>query len=172
MLIYLQMLDGPEERSKFEQVYHHYKGLMFYTANQILHNEQDAEDTVHEAFLSIAKNLQKISRVDCPETKSYIVTIVENRAIDLYRKKSRHPVGELLEEAQGLTVEYEGDDGLARCILKLPARDREWLLLRFDQGYSVKETAKFMGISMAAAYKLEQRAKDKLEALCREEGVL
>ena len=47
MIIYLQMLETPEEKSKFEQLYLEYKGLMFHVAYEILHNEQDAEDAVH-----------------------------------------------------------------------------------------------------------------------------
>ena len=52
MIVYLQMIDTPEDRSKFEQLYLEYRGLMFHAANQILHNEQDAEDAVHQAFLT------------------------------------------------------------------------------------------------------------------------
>lgn len=32
MIIYLQMLETPEEKSKFEQLYLEYKGLMFHVA--------------------------------------------------------------------------------------------------------------------------------------------
>ena len=39
MIIYLQMLETPEEKSKFEQLYLEYKGLMFHVAYDILHNE-------------------------------------------------------------------------------------------------------------------------------------
>ena len=35
MLIYLAMIEGPEERSKFEQIYEKYRALMFYRARQI-----------------------------------------------------------------------------------------------------------------------------------------
>jgi len=37
---------------------------------------------VHQAFLSILENLDKISNVECPKTQSYIVIIVERKAID------------------------------------------------------------------------------------------
>ena len=50
MLIYLQMIDTPEERSKFELLYREYRGLMFHVANRILENDQDAEDAVHQAL--------------------------------------------------------------------------------------------------------------------------
>lgn len=60
MMIYLQMIETPEEKSKFEQIYLEYKGLMFHVAYEILHNEQDAEDAVHQAFVKIAENIKKM----------------------------------------------------------------------------------------------------------------
>ena len=57
MIIYLQMIDAPEDKHKFEILYTEYRGLMFYIANQILNNKQDAEDAVHTAFVSIAENI-------------------------------------------------------------------------------------------------------------------
>ena len=172
MVIYLQMIDDPRDRWKFEQLYTRYKDLMHYTAYKILRNDRDAEDAVHDAFLAIVRNIEKISAVERPKTRAYVVTIVENKAIDLYRKRQRRPTEALTEETVGLSVEYDGDDELSRCMAKLPARYRQFLLLRYDHDYTVKEVAQMMGLSLSAAYKLEQRAKKKLETICREAGVL
>ena len=57
MLVYIQMIDSPAEKDKFECLYLMYRDLMFYIANQILQNEQDAEDVVHAAFVSVAENI-------------------------------------------------------------------------------------------------------------------
>ena len=76
MLIYMMMLETPEEKSLFEQIYLEYRGLMFHVAYEILHNEQDAEDAVHQAFVKIAENIKKIDTPVCPKTHSYVVTIV------------------------------------------------------------------------------------------------
>lgn len=84
MLIYLQMLESPEEKSILEQIYLEYRGLMYHVAYEILHNEQDAEDAVHHAFVKIAENIKKITDPVCPKTHSYVVTIVEHQAIDQY----------------------------------------------------------------------------------------
>ena len=99
-MIYLQMIESEDDKVRFEEIYLKYKSLMFYAANKILHNEQDAEDAVHIAFIKIAENIKKIDVLDCPKTRSYIVTIVENKAIDIYRRKSRHKEAEYLEEVQ------------------------------------------------------------------------
>ncbi len=78
-----------EERTKPERLYLCCRGIMFIAANKILNNEHDAEDAVHQAFVKSADNLERITDVDYPKTRSYAVTIVENQAIDMYRQKSR-----------------------------------------------------------------------------------
>lgn len=80
MIIYLQMIESDEDKSKFEQLYIMYKGLMFHVAMKILKNEFDAEDAVHQAFLSLIENLKKISDVKCPKTRAYIVIITETES--------------------------------------------------------------------------------------------
>lgn len=172
MLVYIQMIDAPEEKDKFERLYLKYRDLMFYIANKILQNQQDAEDAVHAAFLSIAENVEKVSTPDCPKTKGYIVTITENKAIDLYRKKKRHPKALLLEETAGLEVSYEGSHAIAHCLARLSSRDRDILMLRYRYGYTAREIAKMLNLSEANANKRIQRAKERLEKLCKEEGLL
>ena len=172
MMIYLQMIDTPEDRSKFEFLYMEYRGLMFHVANKILHNEQDGEDTVHQAFLKVAENIEKIGDPKCPKTQGYIVTIAENKAIDLYRRRQKRQVVELSDDLPGVTAIYGGENTLAACILKLPARYREVILLRYYQGYSVKEVAAILGLSLSAASKLNQRAKNRLRELYEKEDRL
>ena len=172
MLIYLQMIETPEERSKFEQIYLEYKNIMFHVAFKILNNEQDAEDAVHQAFVKIAENIKKIGEPRCPKSRSYIVIIVERTAIDLYHRNKNHSTVELNEELAGIAVPYEGDNTLTRCILNLPARYREMILLRYRHGYSVREVSNMLGISLPAAIKLDQRAKAKLRESCKQEGLL
>jgi len=170
MLVYLALIARPKERARFEALYTRYGGLMHHVAMGILGNEKDAEDAVHEAFLAIARHMNKVGEVGDPRTKSFVVTIAQRKAIDLYRQRTRHPVADL--EEGDLTTVPETDHGLARCILKLPDRDRQFVLLKFDQGYTTKEIADMMGLTLSAAYKVEQRAKARLETLCREEGLL
>ena len=73
MLVYLSMIEGPEDRNKFEIVYEQYKNLMYYVAYRILREERDAEDAVHNAFVRIAEHIEKISEPVCPKTRSFAV---------------------------------------------------------------------------------------------------
>lgn len=172
MLAYLMMIDSPEEQSKFEKIYLEYKGLMFYIANKILDNEYDAEDSVHYAFIKIAENIQKIDKAVCPKTQNYVVTIVENKAIDLYRANQRRKNVQYIDEVVGISTEEIQGHGLANCILKLPPRYREIILLKYYHGFSCKEISKQLDLTETNVIKLDQRAKNKLFQICKEEGIL
>lgn len=80
MLIYLAAISSDEDKSKFELIYRQYRNLMYYAANQILHNSSDAEDVVHQAFLKIVEILDTISEIKSHKTRSLIVTITERKA--------------------------------------------------------------------------------------------
>lgn len=169
MLIYA-LTHKPADRPKLERLYLEYRSVMFCAANEILHNEHEAEDAVQQAFMKIAENLDKVPDELSNQTKAFVVTIAENTAIDRYRKLKRHGDCELCEEACG--IEANSADELVSCILKLPARYRQFILLKYYHGYSTREIAKLLGMSSAAASKTAQRAKQRLEQLCREAGLL
>lgn len=172
MFIYLMSIDSPEEQSKFEEIYITYKGLMYYIAYKILNNEHDAEDAVHSAFVKIAENIQKIDTPVCPKTQNYVVTIAENKAIDLYRANRRKSNQLYLDEISGIEVEESQIHGLAASMAKLPPRYREIILLKYYHGFSCKEIAKQLEITESNAIKLDQRAKNKLFQICKEDGIL
>lgn len=172
MFIYLQMLDSPADQSKFEQLYDAYCGLLYHIAYQILGNQQDAEDAVHSAFVKAAEHIDKFSEPVCPKSRSLIVIIVKNKSIDLLRHRKRHETLTLNEDLVLSPQRAETNDQLAQCILKLPERYQEVILLKYRHGYSLREISSIMDISPSAATKLEQRAKKKLEKMCTEEGLL
>ncbi len=168
MLVYLQTIETDEEHAKFEAIYREYRGLMYYVAYRRLGHEQDAEDVVHYAFLKIAEHIKKIE-LPCPKTKQLVVTIVDNRVTDLLRARGRHPTVELDERWQGGQVP-DTEDLLTQCILRLPEQQRMVIWLKYVQGYTLREIAGLMGISLASAQKIDQRGKKKLEQLYREGG--
>lgn len=97
MLIYLQMIEEDEDKAKFIQLYERYSNFMFAVAHQILNNDPDAEDAVHQAFLSVIKNLKKINGVDSVKTKGYLAIITERKAIDIIRKNKKYVSLESIE---------------------------------------------------------------------------
>ena len=121
--------------------------------------------------MRLAENISKIGTPDCPKTMGYIVTIVENRAIDIYRAKQAHPTVPYCDETVGVQVEYDGTGDLAGCILRLPTRQRSIIILKYHHGYELKVIAKMLGITYTNALKIEYRAKERLKALCKEADI-
>ena len=155
---------------KFEQIYTLYRGLMFYIARRILPGEADAEDAVHQAFVSIIENLKKISEVRCPRTRSYLVIITERKAIDILRSRSRLSPEAFEESTRGVELPLPGDGGLSDAMSRLPAAYREVLLLRYYyHGYTVREIAPMLGRKPGAVQKLLTRAKAALRKILEQE---
>ena len=173
MLFLMMLIDSEEDRSKFEILYEQYRRYMFRIAMQILGNAQDAEDAVHEAFIKIIKNLEKISDPNCPKTKHFIVIIVRRTAIDMMRKKSREPENVTIDdEAEDVLMAGNETDVyriaderlvLAEAMAKLPDSYRDVILLKYYHDFSDEMIADQMGMSVANVQKTIQRARKKLE---------
>lgn len=170
MLIFLTLIDSDDSKERFIKIYNQYRRLMFYVSFQILANEQDAEDAVQEAFFSIAKNIERISDPVCTKTKNLVVIITERKALDILRKRKKGGSDLLDEDLTGYDFDYTGTDALAGCIMKLPARYREIILLKYYMGYELKEISEILGIKLNNAQRLDQRAKAKLKMICKAEG--
>lgn len=164
MLVYLQAIDTPSERARFEELYLAYRGLMFYVANHILRNEQDAEDAVHLAFLKIAEHMTDIPSGPCQRTRALVVTIAERKAIDLYRAKRRHLMADLDELPLSYNQVLPSDGTLAGAMTALPSRYREVLLLKYYNGYNNSEIAEFLDTTSENVRQIIFRAKGKLAA--------
>ena len=167
--IYLAMLDGEEDKNKFELLYVTYRKLMFYVANRILNDERLAEDAVHQAFLKILENFDKVGEISCHKTRSYVVIIVRNAAINMYNSRKRHPTVPIEEAvfcaAGDLSELTENLDSLAKAVLKLPAIYKDARKLKYVQEFSNAEIAGMLGISEAAVRKRLERARRMLEEI-------
>lgn len=164
--LYLQLLDTEEKKQGFELLYETYRKLMHWVANNILHDEKLAEDAVHEAFLRIIKNFHKINEILCPETRSFVVIIVRNIALNMREKKK--PEDEFHEVMEDISFGFdETADEICRkeiidAILSLSDALKEVVMLYGYFGYTISEIAKLLDITEDAAYKRLQRARNIL----------
>lgn len=139
---------------------------MFYVAKGILRDGPDAEDAVHQAFLSILENIEKLPEVESPKTQAYVVTVTERKSIDILRAEKSCMEAEM-DQFIGETP--PGESGLEEAIARLPARYREVMLLRYQQGYETKELARMMNIKQESVEKLLWRAKTRLKRIMEED---
>ena len=99
-MIYLLLIDTEEEKRKFALVYEKYRHYMFHIALKILNDLGiNLLNAVHEAFIKLTKNMDKIGDVETLKTERYLYTIVKNTAIDIYRQKKRRFAKEVSVES-------------------------------------------------------------------------
>ena len=172
LIFFLSMLETDENKNKFTLLYEKYRKLMFYVANQILKDKYLSEDAVEQTFVKIIENIDNISDVDCHKTKSYIVIMVKNCAINLYRQRKSHPTVSLdedIELADDRPFEIDEADALTRSIARLPIIYKNILTLKYVQEFPNKEIARLLGISEPTVRKRLERAKEKVQQLLNEE---
>ncbi|MDO5548875.1 MAG: sigma-70 family RNA polymerase sigma factor [Eubacteriales bacterium] len=175
MLAFCAILDDEQQNREFEVMYYRYRKLLYRAAYAVLQDHFEAEDAVSQTFWKAAEHFDQISQPVCPKTKRFLVLICERTAIDRYRKRGR--TGSVSLDAMEfdlpdalVSVLPEEEGSLGAAIARLPRTYREVILLRYADGYSVREIAGLLSMSEAAVYKAIERGKKKLEQFLNEEG--
>ena len=172
LVYYLQMLDTPEEKVKFEQIYLKYRGLMYHVAEDILHNRQDAEDAVHNAFLRIIKKFSRFQNTPAKDLAPQVAVIARNEAISLQRKqKGEAPLEDwdsLAEPSESISDYHALVDSFAW----LPRTYRAVMEMKLLSGYSDGEIAAKLGLSKTAVSTRISRGRRLLRDIVEREGFL
>lgn len=163
------MIDTPDDRSKFCILYEKYRHLLLTVAMGVLHDCHLAEDAVQEAFLKIARNMEKINELDSRQTKRYLISTARNAAIDIYRKRSKQLQQEVnvedFEEEISLSYPDTDIDNAVLDILKnLPEKYRDVFLLKYSANLENNEIAKVCGIRETTVRQRIARGKALIEA--------
>ena len=174
---YLSLADTPEDKDKIRGIYEKYHDLMMAVAVRFFDDRHDAEDAVHQAFLTIIKNLERISRVDCPETRRFCVIITRSRCLDMLRSRKRDFSVENTDSVVLNSTDpvddsllFEAETPLQKALQRVNERYREVLYWRYVDGFKTKDIARMLGIKEDAAQKLIWRAKEAVKKAYEEDN--
>lgn len=168
-MISLLMIDTYEEKRTFTILYDKYKYLMLKVALDVLQDRFWAEDAVHNAFINISKNLNKIEDPHSTATKRYLITITKNSAIDIYRKRKTQMrkeiyIDELQEENFPLSyIETDMENNVLDILKNLPVKYRDIFLLKYSAHMENNEIAKLCGIKESTVRQRIARGKTLIE---------
>ena len=73
------MISDESDRESMKALYIKYRMSMFRMARALTDSEQDAEDVVSEACVSLIKKISRIRQLDCNVLEGYIISIRRNR---------------------------------------------------------------------------------------------
>lgn len=130
----------------------HYASLVR-LATLLLHDQAVAEEVVQDAFVALHRRWKKLR--DPTVAAGYLRTSVVNGTRSVQRRRSvatRHPDDVPLPAAsaeEGALRSASGD-AVVQALQRLPARQREALVLRYYAGLSESEIASAMNISNGA----------------------
>lgn len=171
LLLTLSIVNTPEDRSKLLEIYDRYFLKMYNHAVSVLETKPEAEDAVQEAFLSLAKNIDRIDDPASFAAAGYVMTTLKNKIIDIKRKKKREEkllnkivpeYREFDDDAIGLLIRDEQKESLKKAVETLKSRERHILLMRLYEDMSFEDISKQTGMSDGSVKNIYYRALEKL----------
>jgi len=153
-----------------------YAGALYRVAFSVLRNAADAEDAVQEAFLRVLRHRDQLNEVR--DHRVWLIRIVWNIVLDRKRRSKTRPetddVAELARvlPSNGLSAEQMASAAqhhaqVLACVEKLPAKEREVLMLSaFDELSSV-EIASVLGITESSVRSRLFRARNQVAGLLK-----
>ena len=167
-------LPAPAETA--EELFEEHSGWLYGYCLRILRSPEEAEDAVQTTYLNACRSLQRGTR---PRVGSaWLLHIARNVCFARARSLGRRTKVELTQDTVVLQETVSAaptglpDEliGLTEALERLPARQREAILLREWQGLSYSEVAERLGLTQSAVETLIFRARRSLAEELREPG--
>src|SRR5213595_1443044 len=160
-----------EELMSFEEAMLPHLDAAHNLARWLLHNEQDAQDVVQEAYL---RAFMSFGGFRGTNGRAWLLTIVRNTAYTLLKKSHAvdltttfdeeiHATGHESVSPATLLERIEETQLIKEAIEGLPAEFREILSLRHQEGLSYKEIADIARIPSGTVMSRLARARGKLK---------
>jgi RNA polymerase sigma-70 factor (ECF subfamily) len=146
-----------------------YATTLYRVAFSVLRNPSDAEDAVQEAFLRVLRHRDSLAEIR--DHRVWLIRIVWNIVLDRKRRaKTRPETDDVLElarvlPADGLSAEERAAAAqhhahMLACVERLPAREREVMILSAFEELSSVEIASVLGVTESSVRSRLFRARN------------
>ncbi|MFJ7917373.1 MULTISPECIES: RNA polymerase sigma factor [unclassified Lysinibacillus] len=181
LAFYISLLETEQERDKMAEIYEeHRHSLLKYALKITSHNQEMAEDAVHNAFISIINEKEKYFHLDSRDFRYLAVIIVKNKCIDLLRKERRYvdiPMDALeifleskekpIDKQVIISSEYAA---IRRHMSSIDEISKQVLLMKYVLGMSYKEIGETLSMTPKHVDTRIFRAKEKVRRLVENES--
>ena len=129
----------------------------------IVQHEQDAEDITQNVFAKLVTAIHKYEPREVPFA-AWILRVSRNAALDHLRARRQIPFEEVRTDDGGHEeVGFERSQCLRDALLRLPAEQREVLVLRHLAGLTPMEIAERLGKTEGSIHGLHHRGRGALK---------
>ena len=153
------------DEGAFKEIFHRYHPRVWRAAYLRLGNRHDADDAASDTFVRLHRAIRRYSRRSDASFDAFVLRIAERAAIDVHRRRQRHRTEPLETEPVAEEPTAGADPALHAAFARLPAADRELLVLRVVEGRSSEEVARLTGRSPGAIRVAQHRALGRLRAV-------
>jgi RNA polymerase sigma-70 factor (ECF subfamily) len=154
----------------FGRLCSHYYTPMVALAYSVLLDHHLAEDVVQEAYARALTSLPKLKKAE--KFAPWLAQICRNVAIDLVRRGGRDAGSAQFALAPCRQNDDSDCHAVRQAISRLPAPDKELIVLKYYDGLSYEQISAVLGISGPAVNGRLTRAKRKLAKHLRRQGIL
>ncbi len=162
------------EEAQVAALVNQYAGALYRVAYSVLRNPADAEDAVQEAFMRVLRHRGTLDEVR--DHRVWLIRIVWNIVLDRKRRaKTRPETDDVAELARvlpcgGLSAEEIASAAqhhakVLGCVEKLPAKERQVLMLSAFEELSSVEIAEVLGITESSVRSRLFRARNLMAEL-------
>jgi len=146
----------------------YYNELLYY-AQRLVKNKDAACDIIQEAY---AKTLEKSKKITIENERAFLYKVTKNIVIDEVRKNEKlstidyeydNFVSPIVEQPEETAITDNYYKTLMKEVDSLPLRTKEAFIFNVVDGYTRKETAFMMGITISAVDKHIRRASTLLQ---------
>lgn len=164
------------DKEAFRMLVEQYRSILFGTAYLMMRDRGLAEDAVQEALVQMWKHLPSFRLKS--SVKTWMVRIVVNEVKQQFRKKQvptvpleqASEVAVDLDEADTAMIRNEERQHLRQALEKLPAEQREAVVLRYFSELTVPGIAKVMGQREGTIKSRLSRALSHLGEILQNDG--
>jgi RNA polymerase sigma-70 factor (ECF subfamily) len=162
------------DQRAFAALYDRLAGRLYGVARVMLNHPEDAEDAVHEVFVSLVRSRAVLGEVR--DLEAYTFAALRRAAGRLATRRARHPVAsqQAVEEAATADGPSEhddpDDDRLRQALRALPPEQREVIALRIDGGLTFRQIAQAMDTSINTAASRYRYALEHLRRILGGKG--
>lgn len=181
MINYLQLLNTQQDKDKFTSLYNIYFQPLYTTALEMLKDHAASEDIVHETFLILIDNIDKVNEQESMKTWNYLVTIVRRLCIDSLRRQKKTIFYDMETEDDwtisddDIEAEFIGKEMtelVKHLIQQMDYPYKQILLLQYYNKMKGKDIAKTLDLKPENVRQIAKRARTQLKKLLKERGYI
>lgn len=164
------------DQSALAALYDRYSGIAYGLALRITGDATAAEDVVQEAFVSVWKQAPRFD-ASRGQVRSWLLTIVHHRAVDVVRRRSSRPERALPDDASqiadhdappAVAAEMAMDARAVReAVRQIPEDQRRTVEMAYFEGLTHVEIAERMGVPLGTVKSRLRIALEKMREYLR-----